>query len=277
MEVQFVKLNPTENMTILVESPAKRAQYPEIAARLMAYGSVYAEQAGFIEPPSDPAAWARLWMAGGEFCGNAAMSLAAYLAWQRELPPGAVLAVPLEVSGAPGPVVCRVVSEAGGFRCSLAMPLPEALEVLSLPLGGKNRNFTAVKLPGITHVIIPTEAAGSAGRELRGFVEQAAEDWGNIIGADALGVILFNRKEGRIDPLVRVKFPPSLVWERGCGSGSAAVGAYLADRERAGIRLPLAQRGGVIEIDAKWEQGRVSSLSITGTVRIVARGTAYIN
>ncbi|MDR3338169.1 MAG: hypothetical protein LBT16_13305 [Treponema sp.] len=51
MEMQFVKLNPTENMTIPVESPLERSNYPDITARLMACGSVYAEQTGFIEPP----------------------------------------------------------------------------------------------------------------------------------------------------------------------------------------------------------------------------------
>jgi diaminopimelate epimerase len=278
MEIQFVKLNPTENMTILVESPAERSQYPEIAGRLMAYGSVCAEQTGFIEAASDPAAWARLWMAGGEFCGNASMSLAAYLVWRRKLPEGEAVTVPFETSGAPGPVECVVVPKAGEFHCSLDMPLPEAIETLSLPFGGVLRELPAVRLPGIIHVIVPVEAMDCAERESRGFAEKAAGEWGDIIGADAFGVILFNRAEGkfRITPLVRVKSPGSLIWERGCGSGSAAVGAYLADQAKAGVELPLAQAGGVIGVKAQWERGMVTALTISGTVRVAARGTAYI-
>jgi diaminopimelate epimerase len=302
MEVQFVKLNPTENMTILVESPAERSQYPEIATRLMAYGSVYAEQTGFIEAPSDPAAWARLQMAGGEFCGNAAMSLAAYLVWQRQLSEGVAAVtvpcgtyVPLEVSGAPGLVECTVIPREEVFRCTLGMPLPELIETLSLPFGGSLRELTAVRFPGITHVIVPVETIGGDGKLtlkiepnmkqsfmlLRGYAEQAAVEWETVIGADAFGVILFTESGFRIDPLVKVKSPSSMMWERGCGSGSAAVGAYLADRSRTGVKLPLAQAGGVIEVNAQWDgtgrfPGRVSALSITGTVRVVARGTAYI-
>jgi diaminopimelate epimerase len=286
MEVQFVKLNPTENMTILVESPAERSQYPEIASRLMAYSGVYAEQTGFIEPASDSAAWARLWMAGGEFCGNASASLAAYLVWQRQLPEGEAVTVPLEVSGAPGLVKCTVLPKAGEFHCSLDMPLPEGIVTLSLPFGGVIRNFTAVRLPGITHVIVPVETVGGAEMDLRALAEKAAVEWEAIIGADAFGMILFTRAESgvrtdprfRIDPLIWVKSPPSLVWERGCGSGSAAVGAYLAEEAGAGVELPLVQNGGVIGVKAQWESGtgRVSVLSISGTVRVVARGTAYL-
>jgi predicted PhzF superfamily epimerase YddE/YHI9 len=136
-------------------------------------------------------------------------------------------------------------------------------------------------------VIVPVETIVGDGKLLRSFAEAAAAEWEDIIGADAFGVILFNEKEGgaepqfRIDPLIRVKSPHSMVWERGCGSGSAAVGAYLADRSRAGVQLPLAQAGGVIEVNAQWEPeaggpGKVSALSITGTVRVAARGTAYI-
>ena len=49
MEVKFIKASPTENMTLLIETPVAREKQLAVAERLIAYGSVYAEQAGYIE------------------------------------------------------------------------------------------------------------------------------------------------------------------------------------------------------------------------------------
>ena len=77
MEISFVKLSPTQNVTVLATSPVPRAEQPAAAAKLLAYDGVGGEQAGFLEKPAHSAARARLQMMGGEFCGNAAMSLGA--------------------------------------------------------------------------------------------------------------------------------------------------------------------------------------------------------
>ena len=80
MKLQFVKLDPTGNTTILVSTPVPRADQPRVAELLMADENLCAEQVGFIEAPTLPGACARLQMAGGEFCGNDSMSLGALLA-----------------------------------------------------------------------------------------------------------------------------------------------------------------------------------------------------
>ena len=71
MEVKFIKASPTENMTLLIETPVAREKQLAVAERLIAYGSVYAEQAGYIEEAENPAAEKRLQMMAGEFCGLA--------------------------------------------------------------------------------------------------------------------------------------------------------------------------------------------------------------
>ena len=48
MEVKFIKASPTENMTLLIETPVAREKQLAVAERLIAYGSVYAEQAGLF-------------------------------------------------------------------------------------------------------------------------------------------------------------------------------------------------------------------------------------
>ena len=51
MKYEFIKTSPTGNMTVLVRTPVPRGEQPAVAASLMDYESVNAEQAGFLEPP----------------------------------------------------------------------------------------------------------------------------------------------------------------------------------------------------------------------------------
>ena len=99
MDVNFVKLSPTQNMTLLITSPVDRKDHAECASQLMRYESVHAEQTGFVEKPRNEKAAARLQMAGGEFCGNAAMALAALIARDKKLMHNGTHPLLLEVSG----------------------------------------------------------------------------------------------------------------------------------------------------------------------------------
>ena len=78
-----------------------------------------------------------------------------------------------------------------------------------------------------------------------------------------------------LEPLVCVK-NASLVWERGCGSGTTALGAALAAKKQNSLSLGLKQPGGVMHIDANWKDGCLHSLTLTVHVKIVAAGTAYL-
>ena len=72
----YAILDPTGNITALVETPVDPARQPETAAALMARHP-QVEQVGFLSPPAEGAVRGTLRMAGGEFCGNATMSAAA--------------------------------------------------------------------------------------------------------------------------------------------------------------------------------------------------------
>ena len=277
MEVAFVKVDPTQNMTILVTSAVDPAIRTDVASALMAYEGVCAEQVGFVEDVASSEAWARLEMAGGEFCGNATMSLAAYLAWERKLPDGIACDIPLASSGA-GFVSCGVRPDHGAFLCTLRMPEPERIKERTFSLYGRDCRFATVYLPGITHILIPRVRAGDAPRT---FAEDAATAWAEKIETDAFGVILYDESLCAIEPLVCVKTSGTKVWERGCGSGSAAVGAYRASlaslASLAGCRTHsrVRQPGGVIEVGAEFGDPGSRCVSITGRVRIVARGVFF--
>jgi diaminopimelate epimerase len=241
-----------------------------------------AEQVGFIGPPSDTLrAVASLRMMGGEFCGNAAMSLAAFLAWRDGAPDGE-RRVPLEVSGADGVTECLVRRDGEAFTGTVPMSPPEGIGRLSLSLAGQERDLVSVRLPGITHVIVPLELFRSAS-EARDAAWLASLEWRHLIGGAAFGILLHGREhapegaQDSITPLVHVKASDTTVWERGCGSGSAAVGAYLASLSGQSAVTRVSQPGGVITTEARCENGQVTGISITGNVRIVARGTAYVD
>ena len=271
MELKFIKTSPTENMTLLIETPVPREQHLETAEKLIAYGSVYAEQAGYIEEPENSLAAKRLQMMAGEFCGNASLSLAAVLAEEKGLKVGEETEILLEVSGADSLVSCHMKKEKHGFSGRVSMPLPKAIEHRKFRLNGETYALNVVVFEGISHVIVPVSLWGENAVKL---AEQAAKDWANEMPA-AFGILLLDEENGTLQPLVSVQ-GATLIWERGCGSGTSAIGAYLAVKEGKSLSISLKQPGGIMGAEVSVENEKITSLHITGKVSIVAKGTAYI-
>lgn len=271
MELQFIKASPTENMTLLIETPVPREEHLAVAEKLIAYGSVYAEQAGYIEEPENPAAAKRLQMMAGEFCGNASLSLAAVLAEEKGLSVGEETEIILEVSGADSLVNCHMKKEEKGFTGRVAMPLPKAIEYQNFHLKGETYELVVVVFEGISHIIVPASLWGEKAEEK---AELAATVWAEKMPA-AFGILLFDEEKRECRPLVSVQ-GVTLVWERGCGSGTSAVGAYLAMKAGKSLSVSLKQPGGVMGAEVSVENGKITSLQITGKVSIVAKGTAYL-
>jgi diaminopimelate epimerase len=279
MEITFAKMNPTENMTILVESSLPREQYGPIAARLMAYGSLFAEQVGYIEKPALKGARSRLHMMGGEFCGNATMSTAALIAFDDGVKGGEIVTVPLEVSGAEGLLRCEVCPSAGEEKTaavSLGMPPALGVEKRVFQYDGASFETHMVLTEGITHLLIDTGLDKQ--RPWHSIAEGAIIQWNETLKADALGIMLFEPTgDGyRIEPLVYVEGSKSLTWERGCGSGTAAMGAYLAWKSKSPIGANIDQPGGRIRVEADYGDNGVGKITIRGIVKLAARGTAYL-
>lgn len=271
MEIQFIKTSPTENMTLLIETPVPREKQLAVAEQLIAYGSVYAEQAGYIEEAENPLAEKRLQMMAGEFCGNATLSLAAVMAEKKGVAIGEETEIVLEVSGAEAPVSCRIKRETEyGYRGSVAMPLPQKIEKRTFHLEGETYELSVVIFAGITHIIVPVALWGENAVQK---AEQAAAVWAKEL-PEAFGILLFDEEKRMVQPLVCVQ-KASLIWERGCGSGTSAIGAYLAEKTENRVSLFLRQPGGRMGVAAEYAEGRVTALSISGGVSIAARGTAY--
>ena len=267
MVLRYTVIDPTKNITLLVTTPVPRALQTQTAAWLLRREKD-AEQVGFLEP-SDTAP-ARLQMMGGEFCANATMSLGAWLCRRDRLPHGVTHDFALEISGAATPVPCAVTPVAHGYLATVDLPLPEKMEVRTFSAGDHELALTVVFLPGICHIIAP---AGTVAREE---AEELLRHWSNSLPGEAVGLILLDEDRTAIDPLVYVKPTDTAVWERGCGSGSAAAACYLTAKRGASQCLSIRQQGGTIAAVTDWDGQRVTQLHITGSVALVAEKEADV-
>ncbi|MDR1575264.1 MAG: hypothetical protein LBS37_04590 [Treponema sp.] len=280
MEVEIVRADPAGNITVLVLSPVSdRRERAALAAALLADPDLRAEQAGFVTPPEDGGLW-HLEMAGGEFCGNAARAFGLFVAGQSGVTGrGTVM---ITISGAPRPLPVFVDTAAGTAGLAMSGPLAETSAVC----GGFS--FPVYVFDGISHAIAeniqPDERLLHSLRESldhppAGLPADAGRpadagcpaDAGRLADAgrpaDALGVMFYDSGRRFMRPLVWVRATGTTVFESSCGSGSAALGVWLARNVRdGGETRSLAQPGGTIETRVLKRGGRVQRISIGGKV-----------
>lgn len=246
-ELHYVLMDPSGNVTILVKSPVPAAEQAATAERLLAL-EPSAEQVGFLVRCD--ASGVSLRMAGGEFCGNAAMSVAVYYALQNGVKRGTVS---VDISGAPYPLPVDITQDAdGSWQGRVAMPRPVSIKSITFPDG---QAFPVVFFQGIAHVIL-----GSCMDKVE--AEKAIMTWCTFLKTEALGLMFVDLDKERLTPLVYVPAVNSLCWENACGSGISAVGAWMAAEKRTPVHVALQQPGGILEVDADPS----GSLILQGTV-----------
>lgn len=255
---RYVILDPTGNLTALVLDPVPPEQQAEVTRELLRVS----EQVAFLHPASGPDAEASIRLMGGEFCGNAAMASAAWLTRDR-LEPGEETALFLEVSGAKEAVPCRIRRTEEDFEGTVRMPPVLGVteeEYFGMPM-------TAVRMEGILHLILEGQ------QPEKEHAEHLLKRIAGILPDEAIGLLQWNREQRILRPLVYVRSCGSMVWENGCGSGSAAVGVREALNRGEGItETEIRQPGGTIRAAAVIRDGRADQVTITGKVRIGREG-----
>jgi histidine racemase len=229
-EIDFVKVSPTQNMTLLVRSEHPVEEYRGIATAIMSAGHVHAEQVGFVRKPTSPVADTGLHMAAGEFCGNACMALAAT----------GPTDVVLESSGAEDVVRCRVERRYPDYFCELAVPLPRQVEPWTAA-GRADTRSALVRYEDSVHVVIEADRVDQETRErAQATALRLGESW----SVPLIGVMVYESRRKRLTPLVHIPSLDCTVWERSCGSGTGSLGAYLALKERGPVATDVTQPGG---------------------------------
>ena len=236
-EIKYRLCDPTGNITVLVESQVQKSDRRRIASEIMK-NEPTAEQVGFISSEGQ-----RLDMAGGEFCGNASMSAAALCLMNSGKDVGSV---GLSVSGTPESVEVSIEKTAeNDYFCILKMPSPVKTDTYELTVKGTKKELPCVKMQGITHIIMGKRCM------TRPEAEKAVVSLASETGErDCLGLMFFDEKELTLEPLVYVPAADTLFWESSCGSGTCAVGAYLAARDGMRVKAKLSEPAGVLEVDA---------------------------
>ncbi len=232
--ITYTLFNPTQNITLLAETPVPEESQPQIAQRLMSI-EPETEQVGFVSLTADGI---RLRMAGGEFCGNASMSAAALY---MERSGRKESNVTVHVSGTLKPVwVSMRELSAGLWRGIVNMPEPLSIKREVFPGG---RILPVVRFPGISHVILEDTFD-------RKSAEAMAAKWCRYLDSEAVGLMFLDREQLTLDPLVFVPAAKTLCWESSCASGTTAAGAFLAAEYGQTTELPLRQPGGTLTITA---------------------------
>lgn len=273
-ELDFIKFNPTQNMTILIKTNYPIENYKHIASKIMSYDSVYAEQVGFIQKPINNEAAAYLQMAGGEFCGNACMALAALIASEKGLKQNNLTEIVLGVSGTDKLILCQVKRNLEVYHCQVTMPIPKKIEQRTIKYDGSDLDIVIVRYHEFIHIVIEVDDFDEIIREK---AQSLAKLLGVTLGTNLIGVLLYKSESDELAPLIYVPHLDSMVWERGCGSGTASLGAYLSWKNKGEIAAKIRQPGGFINVVSNCHEGEITSLKIEGCVSIVAQGKAFID
>ena len=276
----YVKVNPAENMTIFVLDKVNRSEQPEMADKLMNYNSVCGEQVGFVESPETVEGKRknviRLQMMGGEFCGNAARSFAACMAFFHDSSAKKIKKryfIDFEMSGADGLISCEVrrTERENVFYSKVQLPIPRKMEKCKFSIENKNREIDAkkIELCGITHFIVDAGEIEN-NKDLFSTVKRYMDGE----KYDAFGIMYYNLRECFLKPLVYVKATDSLLWEKSCASGTAALAVSLTDNEGE-HNYAVKQPGGILEVSTLSKNNEIKVLTLSGPVEIVSKGVFY--
>ena len=264
--------DPTGNITALVETPVAPERQSAAAAFIMTrFPNV--EQVGFVKLDSDSPESVELRMAGGEFCGNASASAAALSLLRNggcAADPDGWGTVSLRVSGVSGEVPVRLKRETEDvFRTAVRMPPVLTFTEEEFSYGEREGTLPVVRAEGISHAIVTEDSVFFDLLKDKSAAEDAVRKQCAELEADCLGWMFLEGKAPslRLTPLVYVPGSGTMFWESSCASGSAAVGAALAEKSGAPIRLELSEPCGVLTVESEGLRGETNLLGRTRFIR----------
>ena len=235
MMLEYYIINPTGNITALVISDVNRKNFKSVSNLIM-QKHPQVEQVGFVDFSEGIP---KLHMAGGEFCGNATISTAVLYCALNGIKKAGISVL---VYGTKEPVFVDVCGENGEFSGTGSFAKATIIENKNFTLGERTFSLPLVALPGIAHII----ADESINRDI---AEKILRKYSKESGYPAMGIMIFNREDGSLLPIVYVDECDTLIYENSCVSGSIAVASYLLS-QNSKVDLELKQPGGTIKIFA---------------------------
>ena len=285
-QLTYTLMDPTGNITALVESAVEVDGQPQTAALIMSRHPEV-EQVGFItfyEPESVTDVQVGLRMAGGEFCGNASMCAAALYLIRKGLNKTASNDadtgnhVSLRVSGVQVPVGVDLHIESDQtFNASIILPPPVSVGAVDMRYDDVKDRIPVVKLQGISHAVICSDSPFFRLRDERYKAEQAVRRLCSDLSAEGLGFMFLSPSESKKDsyvvtPLVYIPGSDTVFWENSCASGSAAIGMYLAEQLKRDVNADLLEPGGLMHIRSRADG---SETVLCGKTKVIQTYSGY--
>ncbi len=238
--IKYRIADPNHNITLLVETEVEVSRQKDIAISLMKKEKDV-EQVGYIY--RDGQGDIALRMAGGEFCGNATMSVAAYHLEKRKETTGIVKVHIMDDD--------TIIDVKANLDDKGIWETEETLYSNKI----ERKNFdTYNRLPivffdSISHIIIEEKALIKDLCESKK-AEDLIKKWAREIDTRALGIMFYDREDSKLTPLVYVKDIETLFWERSCASGTVATGLYIAYNIKDTIDETFVEPGGILRVKA---------------------------
>lgn len=282
MKLEFTKVSPSGNMTILIWSEVAREEHAKIANILMdCTYHLGAEQVGYVEESQNPNVIAHLQMMGGEFCGNATRSLA-FMLVARKFPKiiieNSIAKFYLTVSGVQDPLEVEVECDSDNNPISAKVQMPIYNDLNSVC---KKDNIDLVSLEGISHIIVDNNTVPFNQKNYKDDFIQFRNSL-NLQDKEAVGVMWKTIEEDNsisMEPVVWVKETDSYFYETSCGSGTVAIALALAKENNNRYQeFKIYQPSGkyILAIIEK-DDDRFLNAYIKGTVDIIAEGYCYVS
>lgn len=262
--------DPTGNITALVENDIEKTEQPSVAAALMERHP-QVEQVGFVRFNKDDLQVC-LQMAGGEFCGNAAMSAAALYLLRTDHSSEAPQNVRIGVSGALTPLEAILVEiDAKTYSASLQTPWSASVDHIQFSFQERGGTLPVVDLGGIIQIIIQPDSVFWDMLNRRSEAERAIAQWCSELSAPGLGFMFLDQRDDLFEmtPLVYVPGAGTVFWENSCASGSTAVCMYFASETGTDVKLVLRQPGGLMRVRC---DGPGEDIILQGSTRLVQFG-----
>lgn len=245
--IDYHYIDPTGNITILVESQVPVEEQPEVAKILMERERS-CEQVGYVGTGGECDITLR--MAAGEFCGNATMSAAALFCDKAGLGVNETRTVTARSSGCRERILVDITRDAdkGSLRVyggSVHMPHHKGITKHALKYGDREYDLPVVAFEGIMHIIAKSDDLDMSDTE----AEEAVRIWCKELGAKCLGIMIVSEDMTSLRPLVYVPAIGSCFWERSCASGTTATGAYCFENGlNNGPVISFSEPGGVLSV-----------------------------
>jgi len=273
VELDFIKLSPAKNTTVLITNYVPPSKYCKVASQVLSYTYLCAEQLGFItEPQHKSGSIIRLEMSGGEFCGNAVLALAAYVRYAGILEEDNFT---IESSGVNSLLRCQIINKRNNcYRVKASMPLDFNYRLYKFDV----LKGVLIEFKGITHFLFENRGQ-LEGNKIKKLIKTLSCE----LKVAAMGFIPYKMEKDsfQIEPCIYVSETDSLIFENSCGSGTLALGLFLAMRKKESVVYNIKQPGGIIKVQIKgrYERGdfKVQDAFIENEVQITCSGKVLVD